>query len=195
MMLAISNHFVGRLLLHTILRWFCTAKDEDRLSPAENPGKAYRGGDCRRHGEHQRFIDRDGDVFLGILTWRCTNKVGHTPRPTDTEKKSASTTSITSLAWYTRLWNLIQCAWLKFEAYGWAQSSCDTKRIQLRQLQCEADFFWRRRSHSSYRCSLSVCVEQRILTIEFQKRRWVARRIKSYPNRIGAELAQDLAHP
>ena len=24
---------------------------------------------------------------------------------------------------------------------GWAQSSCDTKRIQLRQLQCEADFF------------------------------------------------------
>ena len=116
MMLAISNHFVGRLLLHTILRWFCTAKDENRLSPAENPGKAYRGGDCRRHGEHQRFIERDGDVFLGILTWFRTNKVWHTPRPTDTEKKSASTTSITSLAWYTRLWNLIQCAWLKFEA-------------------------------------------------------------------------------
>ena len=43
-------------------------KTRDCLSPAENPGKAYRRGDCRRHNEHRKFIDRDSDVFLGILT-------------------------------------------------------------------------------------------------------------------------------
>ena len=31
------------------------------------------------------FIDRDGDMFLGILNWLCIHKVWHTPRLTDNE--------------------------------------------------------------------------------------------------------------
>ena len=58
--------------------------------------------------------------------------------------------------------------WLRTHKVWHTPGPTDTKKIQLRRLRCEADFSDVNGLIQAIDAALSVCVEQRISTIEFQ---------------------------